>query len=426
MKNQLAVLEHLALFSFLIIGFPVAGAGGAGTQGPRFLGAGLEKTSNLPAYIQAFSLGGGSFPPSATTTLAPIVTLEHPQAIFTINGLQCSSLAQNSSILADCSAVIQTTLQPASSALQPNPEPFVCTEANPPGNARINLIAIRAEWNPTTTALDFTSPNSVIFACAPPKDSTTGKFSKVPDPNDRIGAFGKCVAAEFFDPTAQGTSRFLACVRAMRADYCGNGLSLTLQGTPLTIYDRPPPNDLCLTGQCYEASWDEQGAPCINHKRYEHLLLLSTDEQLYGSIRQYILLDKKLASAARRRIEAENKAKSVVVNPYHKISYLASKWAGDTSAKTNPPKKMTIDGLGVCGTQFDPIAACIAQYTDFYYDDGHYMGPVDPIDAVTSQFVCKTGKTRIPQPVLTRTNVRWVVPGKLPENLKCCDTLPCP
>jgi hypothetical protein len=366
MKNQLAALEHLALFSFLMIGLPAAGAGSPGTQGPRFLGAGLDEPKivngiYMAGPIQEFILDGNQFPPA---TSRPQPSMAIPTPIFQLDQLTCVPDPRNSAFLAKCSALVVTTVTPATA-------PSVCKEPNPPGNRRVKLIALKAKWDPANTALDFNASNSVVFAC---EDSSPG----TPDPKDKIGAFGKCVGAGFFERTPIGMSKFQACVRAMRADYCGIGQSLTLEGTPLAIYDHPPPprSVLCKSDKCFEASWDEKGARCINHARYEHLVLLSTIQAAY---------------------------------------------------ERPPANRTRIDGLEVCGAQYGPIAECVALYKDFFYDDDHLMGTgVSPIDAVTSQFVCKSGaKRRFPEAVLTRTSVRFVTSTGV-DTLRCCDTLKCP
>jgi ADYC domain len=60
-----------------------------------------------------------------------------------------------------------------------------------------------------------------------------------------------------------------ACVRMVRADYCGDGVSHTENGTPIEIYDtaglqtETPGNPLPL-----EAEWSATGAACVKHVRW--------------------------------------------------------------------------------------------------------------------------------------------------------------
>ena len=57
-----------------------------------------------------------------------------------------------------------------------------------------------------------------------------------------------------------------ACVRALRADYCGDGTSYTVDGVSLNLYDdigiRQDSEDWAV-----EAEWDEQGARCVVAER---------------------------------------------------------------------------------------------------------------------------------------------------------------
>ncbi len=60
-----------------------------------------------------------------------------------------------------------------------------------------------------------------------------------------------------------------SCQRLVRADYCGNGLSHTRNGTPIDVYDTygfmNPDNE---AGNTLEADWRPDGAHCIRHTRW--------------------------------------------------------------------------------------------------------------------------------------------------------------
>ena len=60
-----------------------------------------------------------------------------------------------------------------------------------------------------------------------------------------------------------------ACTRMARADYCGNGISHTEDGTVIDVYDRlkiqQPETD---SGLALEAAWGIDGALLLNHTRY--------------------------------------------------------------------------------------------------------------------------------------------------------------
>jgi len=59
-----------------------------------------------------------------------------------------------------------------------------------------------------------------------------------------------------------------ACVRALRADYCGSGQSHGDQQHGLALYDRLGIQPLrAADGMSFEAAWDAHGASCVNHMR---------------------------------------------------------------------------------------------------------------------------------------------------------------
>lgn len=69
-----------------------------------------------------------------------------------------------------------------------------------------------------------------------------------------------------------------ACTRMARADYCGEGVSYTQDGTEIDLYDdlgiqqRSPANLLSPT--VFEAAWGPQGAFCISKTRWLNLATL--------------------------------------------------------------------------------------------------------------------------------------------------------
>ena len=59
-----------------------------------------------------------------------------------------------------------------------------------------------------------------------------------------------------------------ACVRALRADYCGSGQSHGDEQHGLALYDRLGIQPLrAADGMSFEAAWDAHGASCVNHMR---------------------------------------------------------------------------------------------------------------------------------------------------------------
>jgi ADYC domain len=71
--------------------------------------------------------------------------------------------------------------------------------------------------------------------------------------------------------TADGVSLWdynEACVRALRADYCGSGIAHSNPRDPLVIYDRLGVRRLGgAGGMSFEAAWGSDGAICVNHTR---------------------------------------------------------------------------------------------------------------------------------------------------------------
>jgi hypothetical protein len=90
------------------------------------------------------------------------------------------------------------------------------------------------------------------------------------------GALGKCLLLGYL-PWAQAPERpmlqlFRACLRMIRADYCGDGRSWTRTGVVIDVFDifgvhGPDP----ATTMPLEAAWSPQGADCVEHMRVPEL-----------------------------------------------------------------------------------------------------------------------------------------------------------
>lgn len=86
------------------------------------------------------------------------------------------------------------------------------------------------------------------------------------------GAVGKSALHGYApdNPSTQSVTveEFELAVRAIRADYCGNGTSYTNVGNPLTYNDRYGINDHTQAGFVTEALWETGvGATCVNRIR---------------------------------------------------------------------------------------------------------------------------------------------------------------
>jgi hypothetical protein len=87
------------------------------------------------------------------------------------------------------------------------------------------------------------------------------------------GAIGKCVRFGYRPWRTAADGRPLwdlhqACVRLVRADYCGDGVGHTRTGTPIDLYDRLGiQEDEPAPGMDFEAAWTPSGASCVRHVR---------------------------------------------------------------------------------------------------------------------------------------------------------------
>jgi ADYC domain len=384
MKKVSTVAAKWVVLSVLAVGFSTWATGQPGTQGPRFLGLGLDQPvpnfdgSLSPGQIQSYTLvPSASFPPHDETQITLVGS-----ALFTITNLECKLPRHLAGTplpyAAHCRAYVSTNLGNQKS---------VCL-VNDATTHLVDLVAINAGWNSAASALDFNASNAVVFAC-------WNRYPTAPDLLDRIGAFGKCTGWGF---ASASQSEFNACVRAARADYCGTGASYTRAGTPFVVYDGSATNQsLCRPGECFEASWGTNGATCINHLRYEALL--------------------QLAQAAQYTQGGAADA--------------GTPDAGGTGSYNAGQTPISIDGLQGCSVPTSPLATCLSKYTDFYYDDQHPMNLVNlsAVDSISAQYVCLSGQHRkFPQGLLSRTKVRFTTgsgTGTTVTPLPCCDTLGC-
>lgn len=109
------------------------------------------------------------------------------------------------------------------------------------------------------------------------REGVPGGGSKIHDPDlitfgCRGAALAKCVELGYrpwervglvsLDPLHQ------TCTRAMRADYCGDGRSYTVDGTPINIYDRLG-IQVDTEAWSFEARWNVDGAMCVDDPRQD-------------------------------------------------------------------------------------------------------------------------------------------------------------
>lgn len=85
------------------------------------------------------------------------------------------------------------------------------------------------------------------------------------------GAISKCIFWDEngFNPGKDKSkdARFAACVRAVRADYCGDGITHTNFDLPLDVYDTDGTVKMEKPDWCLEAGWNAEAATCIWESR---------------------------------------------------------------------------------------------------------------------------------------------------------------
>jgi hypothetical protein len=95
------------------------------------------------------------------------------------------------------------------------------------------------------------------------------------------GALGKCVRFGYppWDGADGGPSLevYNACIRMVRADYCGDGVATTKDGQLIDIYDdlgrQKHENEPAMD---FEAGWTAEGAVCVRHVRVKENVSLDS------------------------------------------------------------------------------------------------------------------------------------------------------
>jgi hypothetical protein len=90
------------------------------------------------------------------------------------------------------------------------------------------------------------------------------------------GARGKCVRFGYLPWQDEATrDLYNACVRMVRADYCGNGEATTRDGTLIDLYDDRRIQTLDQqSAREFEAGWTAGGAVCVRHVRIKENISL--------------------------------------------------------------------------------------------------------------------------------------------------------
>ena len=214
-------------------------------QGLFLEGSGLER---LHFVAQ------GAFPPAPGTKLRATPACG-PTHRLTVTIVSCSD-APRASGFATCQVDVQdsdgicTSLTPARKVRDPHP------------TLHRGVAVVRGFWDATGGWHD--TPHTVTLSC-----DAKGNAPDVEQFDDADGAITKCLRTFKLDPEKLEEA-FLACIRMVRADYCGDGMPHTLQGTNVgaaTPNDPMTPGE-CSDNRCFEASWSRDGAVCVAHVRW--------------------------------------------------------------------------------------------------------------------------------------------------------------
>jgi hypothetical protein len=109
------------------------------------------------------------------------------------------------------------------------------------GSAR-RALPVAGAWDPQTGA--WTDTGTFSFAC-------------------RMASIAKCV--EFgYKPWDGFGDHHKACVRMLRADYCGDGIAHTVNGTPINLYDNAGVQ-VDTESWSVDATWGPNGAVCMTN-----------------------------------------------------------------------------------------------------------------------------------------------------------------
>ncbi|MGH9886542.1 MAG: ADYC domain-containing protein [bacterium] len=142
-------------------------------------------------------------------------------------------------------------------------------EKDPKSAALLHVVSMRStsgEWAP------FCEPDADGRRAAFPvagRSRADGRLVADPARFELVctsGAQGKCVRLGY--APWQRLDAYNACVHMIRADYCGDGVATTRDGTTIDIYDslgvqQSEPGDAFV----FEAGWSPDGAVCVHHPR---------------------------------------------------------------------------------------------------------------------------------------------------------------
>jgi hypothetical protein len=209
-------------------------------------GAYLEGPGLETLHFAAASGGSIAFPPPVGAVLNAVSACGHPSPI-SVSVTSCDGTTGGTP---SCTVHVQSG-------------PQVCANAaKPSGTKDPQVMFVRGYWDGQGKWIS--DPSAVTLACNVPE---------VGAPQGTVNsAIGTCINGQY-TPTAN-PDLFLACIRAIRGDYCGDGVPHTELRTPIAIHDRT--FNVMSSGQCgdtfdFEATWSPDGAVCVVHDRWTGL-----------------------------------------------------------------------------------------------------------------------------------------------------------
>jgi hypothetical protein len=250
-------------------------------QGTQMDGLLLQGTQLQGKFIRGFRFSG------ATLNGAPLVNLRLVKGEL---------IAEQNQVTLRGTALVNTHLFAEAYNRSVNPPPSIVVEYQITG-----IVPEDPIFDPTSTGNTFlytlaqNVDNSGSWQPACPVDGSGGRAAipladtfnergnRVPTAlwftlSCTTGAIAKCYRLGY-RPWVTGygalTTMHWTCTRVVRSDYCGDGVPHTQNGTFINAWDRlNPPGPIMAQGptppgMTFEAAWDQNGALCLSHTRWE-------------------------------------------------------------------------------------------------------------------------------------------------------------
>jgi hypothetical protein len=161
---------------------------------------------------------------------------------------------------------------------------FDAVEAGPFEDVELYDVAIRSQagaaWKPLCRPGPDGRARVMAIETATSSDRSDADLLASLSLTCTAGAKGKCIMRGYRPWAANATGvplapYFEACVRMMRADYCGDGRSFTREGIRIESWDNL---GLRTSAQSlpFESAWDSKGAVCIARARVPSIAPLAT------------------------------------------------------------------------------------------------------------------------------------------------------